>query len=251
MPCFPNNITSLDVGRFVIISPTKSPHQPMSLAPLSGFLLWEPHRCSWNILRVPGVSAKFSHVTPALVSHTLCQAVGIFLDVRAVLVNVLQAHRSRRYTSLHFNSLHFTSLHFTSLHFTSLHFTSLHFTFPSIQNNTIQDITTQNTQVSFSSSCRRITSILQSSPCLQRFFHALPTMLFAKQLATAMKAVCTCYSTNSRSCTPRFTFVTVGASSRSMSSVVIFVTCAAAHSNIISDYLMFPTKNDFVFFDHC
>ena len=55
--------------------------------------------------------------------------------------------------------------------------------------------------------------------------------------------MCICCSTNSRLRTPRSTFVDVGRNSRSMVSCVISVTCAADHSNIVSDFLITPATN--------
>ena len=58
-----------------------------------------------------------------------------------------------------------------------------------------------------------------------------------------MSAVSICCSTNSWLSTPRSTLVAVGRNSRLMSSCVIFVTCSADHSCIISDSMITPAKN--------
>ena len=106
-------------------------------------------------------------------------------------------------------------------------------------------------KVSFSSSCRRIISLLQSPPCLQRILLQVGDNVIRLITVRAMSAVCICCSTNIRFCSPLSSFVSVGKNSKSIAVVVISVGCSAAHSNIISDSLITPAKKASVFFDHC
>ena len=101
-------------------------------------------------------------------------------------------------------------------------------------------------KVSFSSSCRRIISLPQSPPCLQRILPRVGDNVI--RLITRESHECCVHS---RFCTPLSSFVSVGKNSRSIALVVISVGCSAAHSNIISDSLISPAKNASVFFDHC
>ena len=96
----------------------------------------------------------------------------------------------------------------------------------------------------FPSSCCRITLFLQPPPCLQWVLPRVGNNVIRLVTRESHKRCMHLLQHKLQ------VFVLL-APSRSMSSVVISVTCSADHSNIISDSLITPAKNASVFFDHC
>ena len=97
--------------------------------------------------------------------------------------------------------------------------------------------------VSLPSSCCKIVALLQSSPCLQRALPRVGNNVVRLVTRESHKCCMHLLQNERQVCTPRSWFVAVGRNSRSMSSVLISVTCSAAHSNIISDSLITSAKN--------
>ena len=102
-------------------------------------------------------------------------------------------------------------------------------------------------KVSFPSSCRRIMSLLQSPPCLQR---VLPRVGDNVIRLITRESHERCMHLLQHKLQVLYSSVLVR-NSRSIAVAVISAGCSAAHSNIISDSLITPAKNASVFFDHC
>ena len=106
-------------------------------------------------------------------------------------------------------------------------------------------------QTPLSSSCRRVASFRQSSPCLRRVLPQVGDNVIS--LITREGHEC-CVHLLQHELQIMHSSLPVRRSrheSRSMSSCMISVTCSSEHSNIISDSLITPAKNASVFFGQC